>query len=219
MLEVDWHGERLVLDGRGALGWSARGMVIITDPHFGKDAHFRKQGIPVPAGPLYRDLERLSAIVRDHRATHLRVLGDFFHGADGARARDTLGGLTRWRGEHLKLQIDLVLGNHDQHAGLPPAELGIECIEGDLSDSPFIFRHYPPTALEPSSTAAACMAGHIHPAIVLNDGATTLRCRCFLFQARVALLPAFGSFTGSATIRPQVGDRIFAINGESIVEV
>ena len=219
MLEAMWHGERLLFDGRGALGWPAREMVIITDPHFGKDAHFRKQGIPAPAGPLQNDLARLTAIVRDHAVKHLRILGDFFHAADGARARDTLEGLSNWRAAHRQLRIDLVLGNHDEHAGRPPLSLGIECFEDYLDDAPLIFRHHPPRQPNLDHAAPPCMAGHVHPAVVLNDGATTLRCRCFLLQPHLALLPAFGSFTGSATVRPQIGDRVFAINGEAVVEI
>lgn len=219
MVEAIWHDERLVFDGRGALGWPARAMVIVTDPHFGKDAHFRKQGIPAPAGPLQNDLHRLTAIIRDHAATHLRILGDFFHAADGALARDTQEGLSNWRAAHPHLRIDLVLGNHDQHAGRPPVSLGIECFEGQLDDGALTFRHHPPQQSSLERSAPPCMAGHVHPAVVLKDGATTLRCRCFLLQQRLVLLPAFGSFTGSATVRPQVGDRVFAINGDAVVEI
>lgn len=215
MLKTEWHHQTLILDGRAALVWPRRDMVIITDPHFGKEAHFRSSGIPAPAGPLESDLARLSAILDAHGATRLRILGDFYHAAAGARAKETRTALAAWRGRHAKVQIDLVRGNHDVHAGDPPPDLGIECYD-DLMDGPFEFRHHPPDTVPPESP---CLAGHVHPAVTLCDGATSLRCRCFLFRDRLALLPAFGSFTGSATIRPARNDRIFAINGESVVAI
>jgi hypothetical protein len=38
-------------------------MLIVADPHFGKAALFRKQGIAVPAGTIAADLQRLDAAV------------------------------------------------------------------------------------------------------------------------------------------------------------
>ncbi|MBI5864779.1 MAG: hypothetical protein HZB38_09770, partial [Planctomycetes bacterium] len=85
MLSIEWHGESFVLDGRGAISWPARRTVILTDPHIGKDAHFRRSAIPVPFGSTLADLERIRALLSDHGADHLLILGDFFHAAEGAR--------------------------------------------------------------------------------------------------------------------------------------
>ena len=35
----------------------------------------------------------------------------------------------------------------------------------------------------------------------------------------MAVLPAFGSFTGMGMIRPEVGDRVFAVAEDEVVEV
>ena len=86
MLTIEWQGEHLTLDGRGGLYWSARGTLIIADPHFGKDAHFRQKAIPVPHGTMDSDLKRLSAMIDSHAARRLMILGDFFHTAAGARS-------------------------------------------------------------------------------------------------------------------------------------
>jgi metallophosphoesterase superfamily enzyme len=62
------------------------------------------------------------------------------------------------------------------------------------------------------------LAGHIHPAISLSGpGGQHERLPCFLFGERIGLLPAFGGFTGGATVRPRRGDRVFALAGEEVV--
>ncbi|NNM27435.1 MAG: ligase-associated DNA damage response endonuclease PdeM [Phycisphaerales bacterium] len=78
-------------------------------------------------------------------------------------------------------------------------------------------------ATDPDTDAAPppVIAGHLHPGVRLHDidaGGGSLRCPCFVFGPRRALLPAFGSFTGLAIVRPRVDDRIFAV-GPEVVEV
>jgi len=41
----------------------------------------------------------------------------------------------------------------------------------------------------------------------------------FIFGERVGILPAFGEFTGAATVFPVVGDRVFVVAGNDVVEV
>jgi metallophosphoesterase superfamily enzyme len=45
------------------------------------------------------------------------------------------------------------------------------------------------------------------------------RLAAFVFGRRVAVLPAFGSFTGSAVVSPASGDRVYVVAGESVVKV
>jgi hypothetical protein len=42
---------------------------------------------------------------------------------------------------------------------------------------------------------------------------------CFYFGKRKGLLPAFGSFTGLAAIKPKEGERVYAVVSKSIVEI
>jgi len=224
MLTIEWQSEHFALDGRGGLFWSARSTLIIADPHFGKDAHFRQRAIPVPHGTMPADLARLSEMIESHNARRLIILGDFFHAAAGARSRDTEADLRTWRARHANLDIRVVRGNHDLHAGDPPAELGIDCCDEPYSDDPLALRHFPPDAWEIDHAATvsdspAFLAGHVHPAITIRDGAFGLRARCFLFRRNLGLLPAFGGFLGNGTIRPQRGDRVYVLNGEEVLEL
>jgi metallophosphoesterase superfamily enzyme len=109
----------------------------------------------------------------------------------------------------------LVRGNHDRGAGDPPAELGIRCVDPPLEEAPFVYLHHPEE--QPGGYA---LAGHLHPAVRLaGAGRQRERLPCFLFGARVGILPAFGDFTGSAEARPAPGDRVFVVAGEEVVEV
>jgi DNA ligase-associated metallophosphoesterase len=224
MLTIEWLGQHLTLDGRGGLFWTERRTLIIADPHFGKDAHFRQKAIPVPHGATDSDLTRLTTMIGSHAPARLVILGDFFHAAAGATSRDTAHALRAWRTRHPALEIELIRGNHDLHAGDPPADLGIRCRDEAQRDSPLMYRHFPPDQweVEPHTAAPvadACLAGHVHPAITIRDGPFGLRARCFLFRRSLALLPAFGGFLGHGTIRPQRGDRIYVLNGEEVIEL
>jgi metallophosphoesterase superfamily enzyme len=109
----------------------------------------------------------------------------------------------------------LVRGNHDRGAGDPPPEWRIEAWDEPFELPPFVLRHEPAEA-----GRRPVLAGHLHPAVRLRDGdGSQLRVPCFWFGPRVALLPAFGDFTGTALVRPRKGDRVFAVGSDSVVEV
>ncbi|MGB3619143.1 MAG: phosphoesterase, partial [Catalinimonas sp.] len=63
------------------------------------------------------------------------------------------------------------------------------------------------------------LAGHLHPAVRLNGGGASLRLPCYWFGAQQGLLPAFGAFTGTATVRPRAGDGVFVIAEEQVMQV
>lgn len=199
---------------------------MIADPHFGKAASFRAAGVPVPAGTTRANLSRLTLLIETAAASRLIVLGDFFHAAHG-RSDQLLELIASWRRTHPALEIINVRGNHDRCAGDPPGEWGIACHDEPFSDAPFRFIHDPEgpacrglprpraqTDLQPA------FAGHLHPCARLIDvDGSTLRSPCFWFRPRVAVLPAFGSFTGTHLIDPRPGDRIFTLGESEVVEV
>ena len=77
------------------------------------------------------------------------------------------------------------------------------------------WRHFPEAAEE-----GFVLAGHTHPAVTLRDtDGSAARLPCFHFAERVATLPAFGAFTGSAVIRPAEGDQVVVTAGEAVVVV
>nr|WP_310637383.1 ligase-associated DNA damage response endonuclease PdeM [Delftia acidovorans] len=201
-------GEPVHLLAQHALWWPAQGTLFIADLHLGKAATFRARGIPVPAGTTQGNLDRRSALLQGLPVRRLVVLGDFLHAAQ-ARTPSVLAALADWRRRHAALEVVLVRGNHDSHAGDPPSALGISVVDEPWRLGPFAGCHYPQEA-----PACHVLAGHVHPAVVLRGpGRDALRLPCFAVHPGFTLLPAFGLFTGMASLPPGPGLQCFAVGG------
>lgn len=214
MTRIEVAGEPLVLLPEKAVFQERTGTLLVADAHLGKAAAFRSAAIPLPGGTTTEALHRLSAALERTGARRLLLLGDFFHAKSG-RASRTLAAIADWRDRHADLPIVLVRGNHDRGSGDPPDEWRFTCCDEPLIEPPFAFRHHP--AEEKGSYV---LAGHIHPAVSLSGfGGQREKLPCFLFGDRVALLPAFGGFTGGASVRPRRGDRVYVIAEEEVVPI
>jgi uncharacterized protein len=206
MHELHIAGEQLLLSANHALFIPRHSTVVVADLHWGKAATFRATGVPLPPGVTATDLDRLSLVMSETGAERLVIVGDLLHARAGRHER-TLTAIANWRRQHASLQILLVRGNHDLHAGDPPAALDIECVDGPLLIGAFACQHHPE-----SHDAHYVLAGHLHPHVHLRGrGRQGVRLPCFAFRERWAVLPAFTSFTGGGAYTPAAGDRIFAI--------
>ncbi len=221
-LAISVRGERLHLLAERAIYWPGRRTLLVADVHFGKAATFQHFGLGVPdgadTGTTRDDLGRLTHLIEHTGAERLVVLGDLLHSQHG-QAAHLLELVSRWRLQHNALELLLVRGNHDRRAGDPPDDWRVTCVEQPWPDTPFCFRHEPETDPGPSACGYT-LAGHIHPAVTLNGrGKLQTRLPCFVFGANSGLLPAFGSFTGSASRKPKTGERVFVIAGDEVVQV
>lgn len=200
-------GEAVELLGERALHWTREATLFVADVHLGKAAAFRAGGVPLPRGSTQSDLARLARLVAVTQARRLVVLGDFLHAAAGrVPALDVA--FRAWRDAHASLAITLVRGNHDDRAGDPPPSWGVEVVADPHAVPPFLACHAPcrpPTGY--------VLAGHLHPGVVLTGRDGAARLPCFVLGTRRAILPAFGSFTGLAIVKPEAGDRVVAIAG------
>jgi uncharacterized protein len=190
------------------------GTLLVADAHIGKAVSFRRLGVPVPPGTTSETLDRLARCIAASGARQVVFLGDFLHSAR-ARAPDTLAALERWRVQHANLELTLVRGNHDGHAGDPPAKLGMRCVDEPLRLHGLTLCHHPQTV-----AGSYVLAGHLHPGAVLGArGFDRLRLPCFHFGADCGVLPAFGAFTGLHVVRPLAGERTFVIAGDTVCEL
>ena len=207
-------GEELQLLPERAAYWVRERTLLIADPHFGKAAAFRAGGVPVPRGTTTENLRRLDdALVRTD-ARRIVFLGDFLHAREG-RAPETLRVLNEWRATRAGVEMLLVRGNHDARAGDPPTELAIRCENGPIAEAPFVFAHHPTT-----SNDGYVLAGHIHPGVWLHGaGRQYERLPCFWFGEQTAVLPAFGEFTGLASVDVREGDRVWVVAGNEVIDV
>ncbi|MFN2635424.1 MAG: ligase-associated DNA damage response endonuclease PdeM [Gemmatimonadaceae bacterium] len=211
---VKIRGESLWLLPERAAFWEKLKLLLVADAHFGKAATFRAAGIPVPGGTTDNALDRLKALVSRTSARGVVFLGDFLHAREG-RSQGIVDGLRKWREDHSDLDLTLVRGNHDRHAGDPPDELNVKCANGPWLLPPFALTHHPRKSEE-----GYVIAGHVHPAVRLHDkGRQHLRLPCFIVGDSTMVLPAFGDFTGLGDVEPAESDQVFVVSGDSVLQI
>jgi DNA ligase-associated metallophosphoesterase len=211
---VTIRGEDLLLLPERAAFWHREKALLVADPHWGKAATFRAEGIPVPSGTTREAIERLTSIIQRMRAERVIFLGDLLH-AKAGRSQSMFAALREWRSALSNVDVVLVRGNHDRRAGDPPPDLSIRCVHAPFPATPYKFAHNPKP-----DYGGYVIAGHVHPAIHLSGPARqSARLPCFLFRDDVAILPAFGDFTGVAEVDADVNDRVFAIVEDNVIEL
>jgi DNA ligase-associated metallophosphoesterase len=214
-VRITLAGQEVRLLPERALIWQLACTLVVADIHWGKAATFRAAGIPIPGGTTDADLARLDAALARTGARRLVVLGDLFHAKAGRVASRTLATLRLWRERCSGLEILLVRGNHDRHAGDPPEDLRINCVNSPGFLPPFVLRHEPR-----DSTEGYTLAGHLHPALVVSGPALQReRLPCFLVRPGLAVLPAFGSFTGMAPVIPAPSDHAFVVADGEVLPI
>jgi len=199
------------------LYWEEQQSLVVSDLHFGKTGHFRKEGIPVPPAVYKEDLQRLVSQLQFFKPRQLIVVGDMFHSV----ANKELDWFKKWREDFPGLDIQLVMGKHDILKRQWYIEAGINIIYQQLAILDFTFVHDISAAAPPHLPVSNYLfSGHIHPGIrVSGAGKQTLHFPCFYFTPAFCVLPAFGRFTGLATIKPAKEDNVFAIVNQSIIQL
>jgi len=186
-------------------------LLLVADVHLGKAVSFRQLGVPVPEATTAAALARMDALLAATGARGIVFLGDLLHSAR-AHAVGTMATLAAWRARHAALQLTLVRGNHDAHAGDPPHALGVQVVDGPLHLGPWALLHQPAEV-----PGAYALAGHVHPGVVLAGRAhDRLRLPCFHFGPGLGVLPAFGPFTGLHILPGGAGVRQFVVAGNAV---
>lgn len=194
--------------------WEEEKALILSDLHFGKTGHFRKNGIAVPQTIFKEDMQRLTAEVQYFKATQLIIVGDLFH----SHANKEMEMFLKWRTDFANLNIKLIIGNHDILGEDWYSKANITCIKNQWQSGPFIFTH--DKAECNSVDDCYIFSGHIHPAVALFGTAKqSLKFPCFYFTKTYAVLPAFGRFTGTHIIKPTKADIVFALMQNKIMRL
>jgi DNA ligase-associated metallophosphoesterase len=206
MLNVSIAGQRLGLSAQRAACWHEEATWLVADAHLGKAQAFRRAGLPVPGGTTATMLARLDQLLATVPARRIVFLGDLLHAASG-RSAAVLAAVADWRARHPDLDLVLVRGNHDAHAGDPPADWRVNVVDEPWCQGPFALCHHPQAV-----AGHYALAGHTHPVVWLGGrGPGRLRLPCFHFGPEQGVLPAFGEFTGGHALPVLPGDRVFAV--------
>lgn len=209
--EILLQGERLLLLPERAVWWPAQKTLLVADVHWGKSAHFRKHGIPMPGGTQDRDSLRLAQIIREYGAARLVVAGDLFHSRHNSEVAD----FGRWRAAQAGLHIDFVIGNHDILDRALYEEWKLEVHAAGLSLGPFYITHD-----QSPHTDLYTIHGHIHPGIrISGPGRQGLTLPCFGINADCMVLPAFSEFTGRKLVQPGDYSRIYVIGEGKVLQL
>ena len=211
MSSLELAGQRLDLLPQRAAFLPARRTLLVADAHIGKAVSFRRLGVPVPEATTAGTLARLTAAVESSGAEQLIFLGDLLH-SQRAHADATQAAVQQWRQAYTQLDLVLVRGNHDRHAGDPPATWRVQAVDEPLRLGDLALMHHPRPV-----PGAYGLAGHLHPGLVLGGRAhDRLRLPCFHFGPQVGVLPAFGEFTGLHRVQFVPGDRVFVVQGDAV---
>lgn len=212
-------GETLCLSPHRFIFWESQSALIVSDLHIGKTGHFRKAGLPVPAAMFKEDLQRLFAGIQFFGAKQVIIVGDLFH-SDHNKELDVF---IRWRESLPHVKFTLVMGNHDILKTTFYEQSSIIPAHGIFSLSTFAFSHDKPTEKQLNTFGKPlpyCFTGHIHPGIAIyGAGRQSLRFPCFWFGKEYAVLPAFGTFTGSYMMTKSGASSIFAVVENRVIRV
>lgn len=194
-------GERIDLLPERAAYWPSRQTLILADVHLGKCETLRAAGVPVPAGIVERDLDRLAAAAARAHATRILVVGDLLHHSTGLTPEfiETVAEVRR--GNLGGVEIGLIRGNHDRRVEAILDAWDVSLLPAAHLEGPFGFAHDPADGLVP---AAACTwFGHLHPLCRIGTRADGVSIPCFVVDSDHVLLPAFSLFTRGVAIVPR----------------
>lgn len=207
--ELSINKQQFAMHSLGALFWKEKSILLISDVHLGKVAHFRKSGAAVPRKAIHKNFLLLDEVVRYFQPFHICFLGDLFHSS----LNKEWDLFENWVAK-TAAQLTLVIGNHDILAPEKFQALGIEIFEELLLDD-FLLTHHPE---ERGGFFNFC--GHIHPAVRLQGfGRQRLKLSCFFKTANQLILPAFGEFTGTHTLKPKKEDEIFVVVEGEVIKI
>lgn len=208
-LEIEINNQTFILHNTGSLYWVDKRMLLISDVHLGKISHFRKHGMALPTGAIFKNFTNLDLVVNYFNPEKICFLGDLFHSS----INNEWQFFGNWVNTTTR-PIILIAGNHDIIDPMRYDELNIHVVSEWFIDG-FLLTHKPE-----EREGAFNFAGHIHPAVqLMGGGRQFLKLSCFFRSSNQMILPAFGEFTGTYVLQPQNDDIVYVVTKEGIIMV
>lgn len=207
--EIYLGDQKFILTNQRALFWPEYKALVISDLHIGKTAHFRKNGIAVPASVLHKDLDRLRTLCQFFQVQEIIVAGDLVHASENSDVTY----FEQWLKQLQGVDLILVEGNHDRISRKRWAEMGVPQVFSELTRGSVTIVHQ----FQPGHNFFQ-INGHVHPGVVLHSKTGRLRLPCFLHNKENLLLPAFSAFTGLDTTSIPIGE-VYCFDEDSIFTI
>lgn len=209
------HNETFCLSPEKIIYWEQMNAIILSDIHFGKSGHFRKEGIGIPQAVFKEDLQRLFAQIQFFKPDELIIVGDFFH----SHLNNEALLFEKWRKDMAQLPMRLITGNHDilPQSWYVQNNIQVHAATHTIGQICFVHEF---EKQKHNDKSLYYFSGHIHPGVYIDGLARqSLRFPCFYFTEQYAVLPAFGKFTGMHPVKPKKRDKIFAIVNKAVLDV
>ena len=208
-MTIKINNQTFTLHQFGAIFWEEKKILLISDVHLGKVAHFRKHGMAIPNDAIFENFTKLNVVLELFKPETVIFLGDLFH----SKINKEWELFANWTKE-IQQEIILVEGNHDIIDKENYEDLGIK-IYSELVVDDFLLTHHPTERI-----GFFNFCGHIHPGIKLKGiGRQFLNLPCFFQKTIQMILPAFGEFTGNFYLVPTENDLVYAISKEGVFKV
>jgi DNA ligase-associated metallophosphoesterase len=203
----------LLLPHRAAY-WPKARTLLIADLHLDKCEVMRTHGLPIPRALLDEQIARLDNAIRATQAQRVLIVGDLLHAPTGLTG-PMVDTFAAWRTKN-PIDIAIVPGNHDRALSRIAEAWRLTILDSPHLEGPFAFVHDPSHAPRLPHFA---WAGHLHPAAVLRRAGDSIKLPCFHVTPRLAILPAFSTFTAGGALDHGREDRLFAIADGTVLEV
>ncbi|MBT8318516.1 MAG: ligase-associated DNA damage response endonuclease PdeM, partial [Gramella sp.] len=162
-----------------------------------------------PLKAISQNFMKLDKLRKEFDPEHIVFLGDLFHSSLNIEWNM----FEEWIGS-IDNRVHLIAGNHDIISPLKYEALDIK-VYPEVKVDKFHLSHHPEV-----HEGFFNICGHIHPGFKMRgNGKQLLKLPCFFRSENQMILPAFGEFTGNFFMKPEEGDRIFAITGKEVIPV
>ena len=185
-IKISWKNSLLEMLPCRALFLPETKELLICDIHLGKAEYFQQNGIPLTNDSDENNFSRIEIIVKKYQPKKLIILGDLFHSKYSISK--TLINKVQGLPEKLKIEIELIVGNHDIGCKIENIELL------DFKKTKNLILSHEPICSVGNDKLNIC--GHYHPKLYLTNSKDKLSFRCFAMDKNILYLPAFGDLTG-----------------------
>lgn len=206
---INFSNEDLILTNQRVVHWPRKNILILSDLHLGKAAHFRRNGIQIPVQISLHDLNRLNLLINYFQPKQILIVGDLIH-AGTNKELDYFKDLIQ--NQH-QSEFILIKGNHDRISESKLNYLGIFQIYKELIIDDLHFIH------QPENNKNLTISGHIHPGVTVQFATKRMRFPCYALNENQLILPAFSAFTGLDTSSCLENQFCYAFHEEGIFKM